>query len=513
MTTQNGLHFLLIACPAQGHINPTLQLAKCLARAGHDVTFATTANGVRLINVPTNLDRLSFATFSTGFDDGVKPSDDPRHVAEEFKRVGSKSVYNLIVSLSNQGRPISLLIYTLMLPWAADVAHELHVPSAFLCIQSAAAFAIYHRYFDGCKEGDGKSPPSCVELPGLPLFQSRDLPTFLLPSSPHYFAAPTFEDHIRVLERDPNPTVLVNTFDALEEHAIMAVDHHDGVKMLTIGPLIPSAFSDMSDPSDTSYGCDLFQSSTDYLSWLGSKADKSVVYVSFGSMAALRRKLFEEILHGLVQTGRPYLWVIRPMTHNKIEGEEDEVVIDDIVKNGVGLIGGLEDQGLIVPWCSQVEVLSHRAIGCFVTHCGWNSILEGLVMGVPMVGVPLISDQPTNAKMVEEVWQVGLRVKGNEEAGAVDREDIRVCVEVVMGEEERGEEIRRNTKKWMELALEAAMEGGSSHSNLARYLEEFQSSQMKGDVISRKLSLSNIVSHEKEVVEKEELFGKIIGKK
>jgi len=139
------MHFLLIACPAQGHINPTLQLAKGLARAGHDVTFATTANGIRLINVPTNLDRLSFATFSTGFDDGVKPSDDPGHVAEEFKRVGSKTVYDLIVSLSNQGRPISLLTYTLMLPWAADVARELHVPSAFLCIQSAAAFAIYHR--------------------------------------------------------------------------------------------------------------------------------------------------------------------------------------------------------------------------------------------------------------------------------------------------------------------------------------------------------------------------------
>lgn len=472
MTTQN-LHFLLIACPAQGHINPTLQLAKCLARAGHGVTFASTANGIRQISVPTNHRCLSFATFSTGFDDGVKPSDDPRHVAEECKRVGSKSVYDLIISLSNQGRPISLLIYTFMLPWAADVARELHVPSAFLCIQSAAAFAIYNRYFDGYRDGDDERLPSCIELPGMPLFESCDLPTFLLPSSPHYFAAPTFEDHIRVLERDPNPTVLVNTFDALEEHALRAIDHHPGVRIITIGPLIPSAFSDMTDPSDTSYGCDLFESSRDYLSWLGSKANKSVVYVSFGSMAVLRRKLFEEILHGLIQTGRPYLWIVRPMTHNKIEGEEDEVLIDDIVKTGLGSIGGLEDQGLIVPWCSQVEVLSHPAIGCFVTHCGWNSILEGLTMGVPMVGVPLISDQPTNAKMVEEIWQVGLRMKVNGE-GIVDRNDIQQCIELVIADKDRGEEIRRNTKKWMELALEAVMEEGSSHSNLAHYLEGFK---------------------------------------
>ncbi|XP_021749132.1 crocetin glucosyltransferase, chloroplastic-like [Chenopodium quinoa] len=520
MSNQKHHHLLLIVASAQGHLNPTLQLAKCLTRASPSlhVTFATTANARDRINLPStgsNLDHLSFATFSTGFDDGIKPSDDPKTVAKTAKRVVSTSLHDLIIALSNQGRPIDLLIYSLMLPWAADVARELHVPSALLFIQSATTFAIYNRCFNGNNRNDNKSPQISIELPGLPLFESTDLPSFLLPSSPHYFAAPTIEDHIRALEKDPNPTVLINSFDALEESVLInAVDHDRDhrVKMITIGPLIPSAFSDMIDPSDTSYGCDLFERSREYLTWLDNKVEKSVIYVSFGSMAVMKRKQIEEILHGLELTGRPYLWVVRPMTHNKIVGDEDEVVIDDLVKNGLGPFGSNpNEKGLIVPWCSQVEVLSHPTIGCFVTHCGWNSILEGLVTGVPMVGVPQISDQPTNAKLVEEVWRVGIRAKKNNGEGTiVDREGVKRCVETVMGDEEIGQEIRRNTKKWMELALEAIMEGGSSNNNLECFLEGLQNRQLQEEVIYQMegpLKDKELLIEEK-IIENGELFEK-----
>ncbi|KAL2924128.1 Crocetin glucosyltransferase chloroplastic [Bienertia sinuspersici] len=228
----------------------------------------------------------------------------------------------------------------------------------------------------------------------------------------------------------------------------------------------------MIDPYDTSYGCDLFDRSKDYLAWLENKAEKSVIYVSFGSMTVIKWKQFEEILHGLDLTGRPYLWVVRPMTHNKIAGDEGESPYK---------------KGLIIPWCSQVEVLSHSTIGCFMTHCGWNSILESLITGVPIVGVPQISDQPTNAKLVEEVWQVGIRAKKNEEGAIVDREEVRQCVEIIFGEEEVGQEIRKNTKKWMKLALEAIMEGGSSNNNLECFLKGLQNRkcQLQEEVINK----------------------------
>ncbi|CAN0912384.1 UDP-glycosyltransferase 75C1 [Linum grandiflorum] len=112
-------------------------------------------------------------------------------------------------------------------------------------------------------------------------------------------------------------------------------------------------------------------------------------------------------------------------------------------------------------WCSQGEVLSHEAVGCFVTHCGWNSTLEGMCLGVPLVAFPQWSDQMTNAKLVEDVWKIGVRV------------EIRRCLDLVMGEGGQvGEQVRKNANKWKQLAKDAMREGGSSHSNLQAFVNE-----------------------------------------
>ncbi|CAI0628116.1 unnamed protein product [Linum tenue] len=129
---------------------------------------------------------------------------------------------------------------------------------------------------------------------------------------------------------------------------------------------------------------------------------------------------------------------------------------------------------MIVEWCSQVDVLAHPAVGCFLTHCGWNSTLESMCLGVPMVGFPQFSDQQTNAKLVEDVWRTGVRVVVSEN-GVVEGEEIRRCLELVMGEGEVGEEVRRNAKKWKELARSAAGEGGTSHVNLKAFVDEIAS--------------------------------------
>ncbi|CAN1323532.1 Phloretin 4'-O-glucosyltransferase [Linum perenne] len=116
-------------------------------------------------------------------------------------------------------------------------------------------------------------------------------------------------------------------------------------------------------------------------------------------------------------------------------------------------------------WCSQVEVLSHEAVGCFVSHCGWNSTLESICLGVPVVGFPQFSDQPTNAKLLEDVWRTGVRV------------EIRRCLELVMGEGEVREQVRRNACKWKQLARDAVREGGSSHNNLKAFVDQITTGQ------------------------------------
>jgi UDP:flavonoid glycosyltransferase YjiC (YdhE family) len=118
-----------------------------------------------------------------------------------------------------------------------------------------------------------------------------------------------------------------------------------------------------------------------------------------------------------------------------------------------------------------VEVLSHPSLGCFVTHCGWNSTLESLVFGMPVVAFPQWTDQGTNAKLIQDVWKTGVRVTANKDE-IVEGDEIMRCLELVIGGGGRGEDMRRNAKKWRDLAREAAREGGSSYKNLKAFVDE-----------------------------------------
>ncbi|GMY32118.1 crocetin glucosyltransferase, chloroplastic-like [Fagus crenata] len=458
-------HFLLVAFPAQGHINPSLQFAKRLISLGAHVTFVTTINAYsRMACNSTQINGLSFASFSDGYDDGFKPGDDEENHFKLLKQNGSKILTDLIVSNADQGRPFNCLIRALLLPWVADVAREHHLPSALLWIQPAMVLDIYYYYFNGFGNviSDGNKDPSClIQLPGLPLLTSRDLPSFLLASNTYSFALPTFQAEFEALEKDTHPRVLVNTFDALEPEALKAIKKFN---LVGVGPLIPSAFLDGKDPSDKSFGGDLIKASKDhcYIEWLNSKAEASVVYVSFGSLSVLKKPQMEQLGRGILDSGHSFLWVIRDTDQNGKEEKEMEKF---------SCREELEEKGMIVSWCSQVEVLSHPSVGCFVTHCGWNSSLESLVSGVPVVGFPQWTDQGTNAKLIQDVWKTGVRVEVNKD-GIVEGDEIKRCLELVLGDGVRGEEMRRNAKKWKELAREAAKEGGSSYNNLKAFVDE-----------------------------------------
>ncbi|KAL3619937.1 hypothetical protein CASFOL_034849 [Castilleja foliolosa] len=303
--------------------------------------------------------------------------------------------------MSNQGRPVTCLVYTLLLPWASEVAREHHIPCAFLWIQPATVLSIYYYYFNGYADkimAISSKNNDEIRLPGIPLSLSkRDIPSFLLQdaSDAYSFVLTSFQEQLNALDAEIKPKVLVNTFDALESEGLKAIDHK--YELIGIGPLTPS------NPLDKSIGGDLFKKSDDVVEWLDSKQDSSVVYVSFGSFLNLDNAQMEEIAKGLLDTGRPFLWVIREKTANN----------DDEIDNKLSCLEEVEKRGKIVGWCSQLEVLTHRAVGCFVTHCGWNSTLESVSCGVPVVAFPKWTDQGTNAKLIEDVWRVGVRVREN----------------------------------------------------------------------------------------------------
>ena len=169
-------------------------------------------------------------------------------------------------------------------------------------------------------------------------------------------------------------------------------------------------------------------------------------------MADLSAEQYEELALGLQGTNHDFLWVVRESEQHKLaEGFMDET----------------SEQGLVVGWTSQLEVLAHKATGCFVSHCGFNSVLEALCLGVPIVAMPQWTDQMTNAKFVEDVWGVGIRARVDEKE-TVRRQEVVRCVREVM-EGKKGEEIRENVSKWKKLAKDAIDEGGTSDKNIEEF--------------------------------------------
>ncbi|KAJ4968193.1 hypothetical protein NE237_014894 [Protea cynaroides] len=273
----NQPHFLVVTFPAQGHINPGLQCA---------FTFATSASVHR---------RMSNTS--------IIPND------LTLKHHGSRTLTDFVLDLANKASPVTCIVYTLPLPWVADLARKLFVPCCLLWIQPATV-DIYYYYFNGYADlmANRTDPSYSVELPGLPFLTCKDIPSFFLPSNTYAFTLKAFKEQLEKLEQETKVQVL--------------------------------------DPSDKSFGADLFKVSKDYIEWLNSKPNSSVVYVSFGSIAMLPKKQMEAMANGLLQGRRPFLWVIR-RSENGTENEENKILDQLEELNEQGLIAIEEDEGIV----------------------------------------------------------------------------------------------------------------------------------------------------------------------
>uniref|UniRef100_A0A7N0TS24 Glycosyltransferase n=1 Tax=Kalanchoe fedtschenkoi TaxID=63787 RepID=A0A7N0TS24_KALFE len=466
-------HFLLLTYPIHSHTNPVLRLATRLIRLGVRVTVATSASGCRrLISTTPPHEDLTFVEFPDNYAKGFSADgeeDDP--VKLEIRWSCSETLSRVISTSRADGCPITCLVYTPTVPWVMGVAHELPVPSFLLWTQPATVLVIFYRFFfgygDAIKAMFGKSSDcsavSSIQLPGLPLtLKASDFPTFMRPVNLHHpWGINLFEEQSKWIAAQEKPSVLVNTFESLEPEALKAVKE---LNLIPIGPLIPPQ---LVNGEDSSVADGPPAEEEDYVRWLNSKPNASVVYVSFGSIWNLASEQTEELARALVQAGRPFLWVIKASAPQ--EGNQEEEQKKDDAQ--ISCMTELEQLGLIVPWCNQVAVLSHPSVGCFVTHCGWNSTLESLAAGVPTVGIPIWVEQTTNAKLVEDYWKSGVRARANEN-DLVETDEIRRCVDLVMADET----FKRNALKWRGLAFEAAKGDGPADDNLRQFVSELDAS-------------------------------------
>lgn len=249
--------------------------------------------------------------------------------------------------------------------------------------------------------------------------------------------------------------LILNTFDDIEGPVLDNI-RASCPNLYTIGPLHAHLKMKLTAKScHTISSNSLRKEDKSCMNWLDSQPYKSVIYVSFGSIATVTRDQLMEFWYGLVNSGCKFLWVIRPDT---ITGDGE--IPEEVLK-------GTNERGYIVGWAPQEEVLAHQSVGGFLTHSGWNSTLESVVEGVPMICWPYFMDQQVNSRFVSEVWKLGLDMKDT-----CDRVIVEKMVKDLMVE--RRDEFLKSSNRMAILANKSLCEGGSSYSNLERLIDDIK---------------------------------------
>jgi UDP:flavonoid glycosyltransferase YjiC (YdhE family) len=282
--------------------------------------------------------------------------------------------------------------------------------------------------------------------------------------------------------------ILMETFEELEPELIKHMSEIFPIK--TVGPL----FRNPKVLKTTVHGD--FLKADDCIEWLDTKPPSSVIYVSFGSVVQLKQDQWNEMACGLLNSGVSFLLVMKPP--HKDSGN-DLLVLPD------GFLEKAGDRGNVVQWSPQEKVLGHPSVACFVTHCGWNSTMEALTSGMPVVAFPQWGDQVTNAKYLVDILKVGVRLcRGEAENKLITRDEIEKCLlEATVGP--KAVEMKQNAMKWKEAAEAAVAEGGSSDWNIRYFTDDIvkaNESEIAGKCIgSNEFPVSVVVKSNEKVVE------------
>ncbi|MED6181767.1 hypothetical protein PIB30_022367 [Stylosanthes scabra] len=437
-----GHKVLLMPSPFQGHITPLLQLGDILYSKGFSITIIHTSFNSP---DPSTHPHFTFLPIHESLSQSEASSMDSLRLVDlinsRIKQPLKECLAKLMLSKEDT---ISCFIADATLHSTQSVCDGFELPRLVLRTGGAASFAVFasipllrEKGYFPVQESRLEEP--VVELPplkvkDLPWFETRDPELF-------YNLTSTIFDTFKA-----SSGVIWNTFEELESSSISNFSKEFGIPIYPIGPFHKHHFP---KPSSS---FSLLTPDTSCISWLDTKEHKSVVYVSFGSIASITEAEFLELAWGLAHSNHPFLWVVRP---DLVRGLEWLELLPD------GFMEGLGGRGCIVKWAPQEEVLGHEAIGAFWTHCGWNSTLESICEGVPMICMPCFGDQKVNAKYVSDVWKVGLRLEGK-----VERVEIERVIKRIMGGDDERKEIRENVLNLKEKVNLCLKEGGSSYNCL-----------------------------------------------
>ncbi|KAJ8528456.1 hypothetical protein K7X08_022148 [Anisodus acutangulus] len=454
-------HVVIFPFPAQGHVNSMLKLAQLLSLSNFHITF--------LVTVDTHDRLLNHTDVLSRFGSEFKLQALPHGISMDnmTTRIGVSGLFDSLNTFAKTflreflvNSTVTCVIADGILSMAADVAEEINLPIIYFRTISACSFWSYFCIPELIQAGELPLKENAMDLTlpqvkGMEDFlRGRDLPSFCRAID---LTSPDF----RLVLTETRQTsrargLILNTFEDLEG-PILSQIRTVCPNVYTIGAVHAHLKARLATKSTSSNS--LWQEDESCISWLDTQPPKSVIYVSFGSIAGVTREELLEFWYGLLNSDQKFLWVMRP---DLIVGQERKNEIP------VELEQGTKARGYMANWVRQEKVLAHKAIGGFLTHSGWNSTLESIVEGVPMICWPRFADQQVNSRFVGEVWKMGLDIKDT-----CDRDIIAKSVRDLM--EKRIGEFSQRTENMASLAKRAVNEGGSSYINLDRLIQDIRS--------------------------------------
>ncbi|KAF5195519.1 Udp-glycosyltransferase 85a2 [Thalictrum thalictroides] len=479
-------HAVCIPYPAQGHINPMLKVAKLLYTKGFHITFVNTEHNHNRLLKSRGLDSLNGLPdfrFET-IPDGLPPSN--ANSTQDIPTLCDSTTKNCLVpfrklidELNNTSAtnvpPVTCIVSDGAMSFTLDVAHELSIPEIIFWTTSACGFACYLHYHLLVQRGltplkdESDLTNGYLETPvdwitGMEHIRLRDFPTFIRTTDPK---AIMLNFVIREIERTYKASALIlNTFDAFEQEVLNGMITSELTQLplppiYTVGPL-QLLLNQVPQTGLESIGSNLWKDEPKCLEWLNSKEPNSVVYVNFGSITVMTPEQMIEFAWGLANSKQPFMWIIRP-----------DLVSGDSATLPPEFVTETQERGLLASWCPQEQVLNHTSIGGFLTHCGWNSTLESVCGGVPMICWPFFAEQQTNCRYACTDWGIGMEIDNN-----VKRNEVEILVRELM-EGDKGKEMKLKVMEWKMKAEEATSPGGSSYVNLDNLVNQVLLTSLK----------------------------------
>ncbi|XP_031256687.1 scopoletin glucosyltransferase-like [Pistacia vera] len=474
------LHMFFFPFMAHGHIIPFVDMAKLFAARGVKITAITTQADAplfskanqRIKNLGTQIDIkiIKFPSVEVGLPEGCENVD----AITNSGQPSSESIMKFFEATVMLQEPLEellgkykpdCLVADMFFPWATDAAAKFGIPrlvfhgTGFFALCTISSMMLYEPHKKVSSDSEQFLVPN---LPDEIKFSRKQLPLSMKQDGETFLSKLFKEMGASELK---SYGVIVNSFYELEP---AYADHYRKVLGRRAWHVGPVSLCNRSLEDLASRGKQASIDEQECLKWLNSKEPNSVVYVCFGSVANFSSAQLMEIAMGLEASGQSFIWVVRKDKKGEEEGKEDWLP--------EGFEKRMEGRGLIIRgWAPQVLILDHEAVGGFVTHCGWNSTLEGVSAGVPMAAWPVSADQFYNEKLLTQVLKIGVSV-GIQQAAMlfgdyIKREAVEKAVEAILTSDE-AKEMRSRAKALGEMAKRAVEEGGSSYSDLNALIKE-----------------------------------------